>query len=128
MRAGIGRAAAAAPNLVVMYVTVTVLTIVLNAAIAIADFARARFVLANSAAVDVPESWLPLLGALKAAGAAGLLIGLLGVRWIGIAAAAGLVLFFTGALVAHVRARVFGNIAVPGLFLTLAATSLALSP
>ncbi|UQS22953.1 MULTISPECIES: DoxX family protein [Amycolatopsis] len=110
-----------------MYVTVTVLTILLNAAIAVADFARARFVLANSAAVGVPASWLPVLGTLKAAGAAGLLLGLLGVRWIGIAAAAGLVLFFLGALIAHVRARVFGNIAVPGLFFALAVASLALS-
>ena len=45
----------------------------------------------------MPLSWLPPLAALKGAGAAGFLLGPLGVRYLGIAAAAGLVLFFTGA-------------------------------
>jgi hypothetical protein len=47
-----------------------------------------------------------MLGAFKAAGAAGLLIGLLGVRPLGIAAAVGLVAFFVGAVITHIRARV----------------------
>ena len=67
------------------------------------------------------------LGALKAAGAAGLLLGLLGVRFIGVAAAAGLVLFFIGAVAAHIRARVYHNIAFPGGYLGLAAASLVLA-
>jgi hypothetical protein len=83
--------------------------------------------LANSAEVGVPPSWLPLLATLKAAGAAGLLIGLLGVRYVGIAAAIGLVLFFTGALAVHVRARVFYNLAFPGTYWLLAAASLVLA-
>ena len=58
---------------------------------------------------------------------AGLLLGLLGLRPLGIAAAAGLVLFFTGALATHVRARVFYNIAVPGAFFALAVASAALA-
>ncbi|GHF16185.1 membrane protein [Amycolatopsis deserti] len=107
-------------------VIVVGLTIVLNAGIAAADFARAEFVLANSAAVDVPPSWLPFLGTLKAAGAAGLLLGLLGVEWLGIAAAAGLVLFYLGALAAHVRARELGTMYFPGLFFALAVGSLEL--
>lgn len=98
----------------------------MNACAAAADFARARFVLANSAEVGVPESWLPLLGALKAAGAAGLLIGLLVFRPVGIAAAIGLVLFFAGAIVAHIRARVLHNLAFPGFYLGLAVGSLLL--
>jgi hypothetical protein len=106
------------------YVIVVMSTLVVNAAAAAADFFRARFVLANSAEVGVPEGWLPLLGALKAAGAAGLLIGLLWVRPIGIAAAAGLVLFFVGAMAAHVRARVLYNLAFPGFYLALAVGSL----
>jgi hypothetical protein len=108
-----------------VYITVTSVTIALNAGIAAADFARARFVLANSAQVDVPPSWLPMLATLKTAGAVGLALGLLGVRAIGIAAAAGLVLFFIGAVTAHVRARVFYNIAFPGVYLLLACASLA---
>lgn len=107
------------------YVVITITTIVANAYAAGADFFRAGFVLDNSAKVGVDEAWLPLLGALKAAGAVGLLVGLLGVRPIGIAAAIGLVLFFIGALVTHVRARVFYNLAFPGFFFALAVASLA---
>lgn len=56
------------------YVAVTITTTALTAGIAIADFIPAGFVLANSAAVGVPPRGLPILGLLKAAGAAGLLI------------------------------------------------------
>ena len=108
------------------YLIVVMSTLVVNAAAAAADFFRARFVLANSHEVGVPEGWLPLLGSLKAAGAAGLLIGLLWARPIGIAAAAGLVLFFVGAMVTHVRARVLYNLAFPGFYLALAVGSLIL--
>lgn len=109
------------------YVVVTVFTIMVNAGMAIADFARAEFVLANSAEVGLPQSWLPLLATLKAAGAAGLALGLLGVESIGIIAAIGLVLFFVGALAAHFRARVFHNIAFPGVYFALAVASLVLA-
>ncbi|MGG2461285.1 DoxX family protein [Streptomyces sp. RGM 3693] len=109
------------------YVIITVLTIVANAGIAAADFARAEFVLANSAEVGVPRSWLPWLGALKGAGAVGLLIGLLGVRSLGIAAATGLVLFFIGAVVAHVRMRVYSTMVGPAGYLGLAVASLVLA-
>lgn len=97
-----------------------IVTILLNAGAAAADFAKARFVLANSSELDIAPKWVLPLGLLKAAGAAGLLIGLLGVPLIGEAAAVGLVLFFTGALVMHVHKRVFHNIAYPGLFFALA--------
>jgi DoxX-like family len=108
-----------------VYALVTAVTIVAVGGIAVADLVRARFVVANSAEVGLPQSWLPLLAALKAAGAAGLLLGLLGARLIGIAAAVGLVLFFTGAVATHVRARVFHNLAFPGGYLGLAVASLA---
>lgn len=107
------------------YIAVTVITILVNAGFAIADLARADFVLANSAEVGVPRPWLPVLGALKAAGAAGLVLGLLGVRVIGVAAAIGLVAFFIGAIATHVRARVLYNIYFPGACLALAIASLA---
>ncbi|MBO0875387.1 MAG: DoxX family protein [Pseudonocardia sp.] len=110
-----------------LYVVITVITIVINVGIAIADLARAKFVLANSAEVGVPASWLPALGILKAAGGAGLLLGLLGIGPLGIAAAAGLVLFFIGAVGAHIRARVYYNLAVPGGYLVLAVASLLLA-
>jgi DoxX-like family len=108
------------------YLIVTVLTVVANLAIALADVLRARFVLANSASVGVPESWLVPLGLVKAAGAAGLLLGLAGVPLIGTAAAAGLVLFFVGAVLTHLRARNYA-LAFPGAFLALAVGAFVLS-
>jgi hypothetical protein len=112
--------------MVIAYLVVTVCTILANAGIAVADFAKADAVLANSAEVGVPRSWLPLLATLKAAGAAGLLLGLLGAHAIGLAAASGLVAFFVGAIVAHLRARVWYNLAFPGAYLALAVASLTL--
>ncbi|MBT2229415.1 DoxX family protein [Nonomuraea sp. NEAU-A123] len=108
------------------YVVVAVMTIVVNVGAAVADFARARLVVANAAEVGVPPSWLPLLATLKLAGAAGLMLGLVGVPFVGLAAATGLVLFFVGAVAAHVRARVLYNVAFPGGFLALAIASLVL--
>lgn len=101
-----------------------VIAIVLNLWAAGADFVRARFVLNNSAELGVPSSWVLPLGLLKAAGALGLLLGLLGVPYIGLAAAVGLVLFFLGALVTHIRAKVFHNIAAPAIFFVAAVLAL----
>jgi hypothetical protein len=109
------------------YAITTVIAILANAGIAIADFLNAKFVLANSAEVGLPQTWLPWLAALKAAGAAGLLLGLMGVPVIGVAAATGLVLFFIGAIAAHIRARVYYNIAFPGSYLALATAALILA-
>lgn len=109
-----------------LHTAVVGLTILANSGAAAGDFAKAGFVLKTSREVGVPNSWVPVLGALKAAGALGLLLGLLGVPAIGIAAAAALTAFFTGAIAFHIRARVFYNIFVPAFFLALAAASLAL--
>jgi DoxX-like family len=108
------------------YVIVVIITAIATAAVAVPDYIPAGFVLANSAKVGVPRSWLPTLGTLKLAGAIGLIVGLLGLPTIGIAAATGLVLFFIGAVVVHIRARVLYNIAGPGGYLVLSAASLAL--
>ncbi len=105
---------------------ITLITAIITGCIAIADFIPARFVLANSAEVGVPRSWLPALGATKLAGAVGLVAGLVGLPTLGVAAAAGLVLFFVGAVATHLRAHVVYNIAFPGAFLCLSAASLAL--
>jgi DoxX-like family len=108
-------------------VAVTITTALLNGWAAVADWVRARFVVANATAVGVPLSWLPALGAAKAAGAVGLVAGLAGLRPLGIAAATGLVLFFVGAVALHVRAGAYRSIVFPAAFLTLAAASLALA-
>ncbi|OMC00135.1 hypothetical protein A5733_00535 [Mycobacterium sp. NS-7484] len=104
---------------------IVAITIAANAAMALADLAGARFVLANSAEVGVPRTWVSPLGLLKGAGAAGLLIGVVAFPPIGLAAAVGLTAFFIGAVVTHFRARVFYNIAFPAAFLLLAVLSLA---
>lgn len=109
------------------YLIVTIITIVANAWAAAADFVRARFVLATMAEVGVPRPWLTPLGMLKAAGAAGLLIGVLGARPLGIVAAIGLVLFFAGALITHIRAGVLHNIAAPATYFVLAVASAILA-
>jgi DoxX-like family len=109
------------------YVVITVAAIGASARAAAADLARPGWLLANTAEVGVPRSWLPPLAVLKGAGAAGLVLGLPGVRPLGIAAAIGLVLFFTGALATHVGARAFRNIAVPGAYLALAVAAAALA-
>ncbi|MFF0740418.1 DoxX family protein [Streptomyces sp. NPDC004111] len=98
----------------------TIVCVVANASIAVADWAKADFVQRNSAEVHVPDSAVPYLAALKLAGAVGLVVGLTVWTWVGVAAGIGLTLFFVGAVVAHVRARVFHNIAFPGLYLLLA--------
>ena len=109
-----------------MFVVLTIVTAALNLSAAVADFVRARFVLGNAARLDLPERWLTALGLLKAAGAAGLLLGLAGVPLIGTAAAIGLVLFFLGAVGIHLWKRVFSNIAYPAVFLACPAALLVL--
>jgi hypothetical protein len=76
-----------------VYVIVTILTAAANTYAAIVDFRRPQWVLDNMTQWGGSHSWLFTLGALKAAGAVGLLAGI-GVPLIGIAAAVGLVLFF----------------------------------
>ncbi|GAA2067617.1 hypothetical protein GCM10009801_15140 [Streptomyces albiaxialis] len=54
----------------------------------------------------MPRSWMPWLGVPKTAAAIGLLAGFW-VPALAVAAAVGLVLFFTAAVVTHVRVRDF---------------------
>jgi hypothetical protein len=108
------------------FVVITLTTAVATAGVAVADLIPAGFVLANAAEVGVPRSWIPALAAAKLAGAAGLVAWFLGLPALGIAAAVGLVLFFVCAVVTHLRAHVLYNIAFPGAYLCLSATTLAL--
>jgi hypothetical protein len=75
----------------------------------------------------VSESWITPLGILKAAGAIGLLVGI-GVPLIGTAAAIGLILFFVGAIITHLRAHDYSfGLAVAFLLLAVAALVLRLA-
>jgi hypothetical protein len=107
------------------YIVVILLTTAANAYAATVDFRRPQWVLDNMTRWGGSHSWLFLLGALKAAGVLGLLIGI-GVPLIGVAAAAGLVLFFVGAIAVVIRARWYAHLPWPTTYLLLAAASLAL--
>ncbi|WP_216208750.1 DoxX family protein [Amycolatopsis aidingensis] len=107
------------------YLVVTLLTAAANLAAALADFLRAEWILGNMDAYGLPRSWINPLGVLKAAGALGLLAGF-AVPALGIAAAAGLVLYFLGAMLTVARARWYRHLGYPGVFLLLAAGSLTL--
>jgi hypothetical protein len=100
---------------------------VANGGIALATFARAKFLVDNLGEVSLPDSLLPVLAALQAAGAAGLLLGLFGIPVIGTAAAIGLVLFFIGAVVTHLRAHAFRQLPSPAIFLALAVATLVVT-
>lgn len=106
------------------YVVITVLAAAANGFSATLDFIRYKQVLINMAKAGVPESWISILGALKAAGALGLLIGI-GAPLIGIAAAAGLILFFVAAIITHLRAGDY-SFGLAAVFLLLAVAALVL--
>jgi len=88
------------------------------------DFIRYKQILTNMARVGISESWITMLGTLKAAGALGLLIGIR-VPLIRVAAAVGLVLFSVGAIVTHLRARDY-SFGLAVVFLLLAVAALVL--
>src|SRR5207253_8763065 len=110
----------------VTYIVVTIVAAAANIFSATLDFIRSKPILINMAKVGVSESWITTLGILKAAGALGLLIGI-GVPAVGIAAAAGLVLFFIAAIIIHLRRddHSFG-LAIVFLFLAIAALGMRL--
>jgi hypothetical protein len=75
--------------------------------------------------VGVPLSLFPLLAACEIAGGLGLLAGMFWPR-IGVLAGAGLVLYFVGAMVGHLRVGDMAGLKAPILPLLLAATALLL--
>ncbi|GHF94550.1 DoxX family protein [Streptomyces filamentosus] len=86
---------------------------------------RAKFVVEPLAAYGVPRSWWNVLGLLKLAGAAGLVVGFW-VPVIGAAAAVGVVLYFAGAVITVVRAKAYGHVPFPLVYMAPAAAALAL--
>jgi hypothetical protein len=106
----------------------TVVVIIAAAWIGFSAFSlltRKAFVVDNLADYGVPERWWPWLGAAKALGAVGLLVGL-AVPAVGVAAAAGLVVYFAGAVVTIVKARAYGHVPFPLLYLAPALAAGAL--
>jgi hypothetical protein len=120
------------------YAAVTLVTIAANGFSGIAALLHWKPILPGMEKAGVPVSWLTFpIGTLKTAGAVGLVLGLVGVPYVGAAAAAGLILFFVCALYTHVRsgdissqfglAWGFLGLAVASLVLVLAVSGVSLA-
>lgn len=107
----------------VAHVVVTIAASAWVAFSAVSVFIRAAWVVEPLAKYGVPQSWWPWLGTAKAAGAVGLVVGLF-IPLLGVAAGICLILYFIGAVITVVRARSYGHIAFPLLYLAPVVVSL----
>lgn len=106
------------------YLTVIILGAVINGGAAVTYLIGHDYPKTQADMKGVPRKWVPVLGILLAAGTAGLLAGL-AVPLLGTLAASGLVLYFIGAIIAHLRVGsrdIVGGI----VFLSIAAAALVL--
>jgi hypothetical protein len=108
------------------YTVVAVVLALMNLGTATAKIRGLEPATSGLIAAGVPRSWFLPLALLNLAGAGGLLIGI-GYRPLGIAAAAGLLLYFLGALGFHVRARDFPGLPMPTVFTVLSGAALVLA-
>ena len=88
----------------IAYVLVTIVVALANSYAAALSFAGAESVKVVADTVRVPRKWMIPFGVLLACGAAGLLAGFV-VPALGTVAAVGLVVYFIGAVSAHIRVR-----------------------
>ncbi|MFF5502833.1 DoxX family protein [Streptomyces roseolus] len=112
-----------------MSTTATVVTVVaafMAGFSGVSVLVRAAFVVGPLGAYGVPEAAWNLLGVLKLAGAAGLVAGFF-VPVVGTLAAVGLVLYFAGAVITVVRARAYGHVPFPLVYMAPAVAALALA-
>ena len=106
------------------YVTLTIVAAVFNGAAAVTYLSGHEYPKTQADMKGVPRSWVPVLGSLLAAGTLGLLAGFV-VPLLGVLAAAGLVLYFTGAFVAHLRVGSRQLVGPAVFFVTAVATLVA---
>jgi hypothetical protein len=107
----------------IAYVVAAILLSAVLLGSARAKLTRDEKVTAGLTKAQVPISWFNPLAVTEIAGALGLLIGI-GWRPLGIAAAIGVVLYFVGAVLAHVRAKDYAGAPVPGIILLVAVATL----
>ncbi|WP_406279012.1 DoxX family protein [Embleya sp. NBC_00896] len=108
----------------IAYIVVGGLLAAVLTASAVLTFTRNAQIVTEMAELGVPVGWFPGLAAAKAAGVVGLVAGLV-VPALGIAAAVGLILYFIGAVVTHLRAHNHA-IAVPTVICLAAVAALVL--
>ncbi|MEU8135868.1 DoxX family protein [Streptodolium elevatio] len=111
-----------------MFVATVIVSCVLAAVVALSagfKLTHNQEIVQQYARLGVPEDRLDQLAVLLLAGAGGLLVGL---AWwpMGAAAAAGLAVYFLGAVAVHVRAGVLRTIGTPLLVEALAVAALVL--
>ncbi|WP_432034522.1 DoxX family protein [Streptomyces antibioticus] len=75
--------------------------------------------------IGVPDSWFPRLSALEIAAALGLVAGIF-YRPLGVAAGIGMVAYFVGAVLTHLRAKDTAGVPLPATLLVAGAAALAL--
>ena len=92
---------------------------------AFATFSRASWVVDNFADYGVPNTSWVWLAAVKATGAIGLVVGL-AIPAVGTAATIGIVVYFAGAVVIVIRARAYGHIPFPLMYLAPVVVAAAL--
>lgn len=109
----------------ITYVVVTLLAAAANTYAVVLDFTRNPMILANMEKLSLPMSWIPVLGALKGLAAIGLVAGIF-IPQLRVLTAGCMVLFFVGAILAHLRARDYALVS-PGIFLGLAVAALVLA-
>lgn len=104
-------------------VIVSLLLAALLALAAIRKLSHQERIVQSYVRVGVPEDKLNYLAIILLAGAAALLLGL---RWapIGVAAAIGLICYFIGAVVFHIRANDVKNLPTPLMYAVIAAVAL----
>lgn len=109
----------------IAYAVIGVLLALMLLASAYAKLTRNKALVDGLTGIGVPLGMFPFLASCEIAGAAGVLVGL----WygpLGIAAAIGLVLYFIGAVGAHLRKRDFKGLPNASVMLIASAAVLAL--
>ncbi|WP_328752917.1 DoxX family protein [Streptomyces sp. NBC_00285] len=111
-----------------MYIAYVVIAVVLSLVLALSavpDITSDPKITDGIKALGVPDSWFLPLGLIKIAGALGLLAGIV-YRPLGIAAAIGVVLYFLGAVITHVRGGDTKSIGLPATIMLVAVAPLVL--
>lgn len=107
-----------------VYVVLTVFAALWVAFSAYSLLRGASWVVESLQDYGVPRGWWPWLGAAKAAGALGLLVGLAAPA-IGVVAGVCLLLYFIGAEITVARAREYSHLGYPLLYLLPVGAALA---
>ncbi|MEU6978790.1 MULTISPECIES: DoxX family protein [unclassified Streptomyces] len=109
----------------IAYVVLAILVSLVLLGSARGKLVRDEKIVAGMQKVNVPDNWLPRLATLEILGAIGLIAGIW-FRPLGIAAGVGVVLYFLGAIVTHIRAKDGKGAPVPAVLALLAAAPVVL--